>query len=471
MIFEENDLLLSRRSGSSFVEQIIRPNTGSLVTFDNNLLPIVVPSSSIRVVSSSYALTASYALNSVAPLPISALTSGSIVTVRNGEKNTILKGQVVKIFKAPSTHSLNTDKVVVRLADALEHVIGSEVYGDILGVAAENINTGTEGDVLTKGYLGGIDTSTGFTDGDIIYVSPTTSGSFTKVKPVPPIESIQVGHITKIGSSDGVIFVDIKQPLTLDFVSNVSSSSSPRDNSLFVYDGARNVWYDKADGLVLSGSLSGSDVSAGSLTAGTVVVQDSLTALNITSTNNIVSENDITATRDIWVGRQLIASGSTAPFRVVSAVDNSNVLYVTGSRVGIGNKMDPAFTLEVNGSFAATTKSFVIDHQEQPGKRLVHATLEGPEHAVFIRGRSNSLELEMPEYWKWLIDENSITVHLTAIGNANVYFVKKIENNKIYIDFDKKQSLWSKLFKDSDINFYYLVNAERKDVDRLQTVI
>lgn len=471
MIFKDNDLLLSIRSGGSFEEQIIRPNSGSVILFDQNLSPTVVPTSSISVLSSSYSLTASYLLNNVAPLPISSETSGSIVSVRNGTRDTITKGQVVKIYKAPSTHSLNTDKVVVKLADALEHTIGSNVYGDILGVAIENISPSTEGYVITKGYLSNIDTSAGFTDGDVVYVSPTVSGSFTNVKPLPPIESIQVGHITKVGSSDGIIFVDIKQPVTFEFISSVSSSSSPQNNSLLVYDGARNVWYDKSSDLVLSGSLSGSNVDAGTLTAGTVIVQDSLTALNITSTNNIVSDNDVTVTRDLWVGNQIIASGSNAPFRVVSKLDNTNVLYVTGSRVGINNRMDPAFNLEVNGSFAASTKSFVIDHQSLPGKRLVHATLEGPEHAVFIRGRSNSLEIPLPDYWVWLIDDITITVHLTAIGSPDIYYFKKIENNKIYIDVDRKISLWNKMFKRNNVDFYYLINAERKDVDRLQTII
>jgi hypothetical protein len=133
--------------------------------------------------------------------------------------------------------------------------------------------------------------------------------------------------------------------------------------------------------------------------------------------------------------------------------------------------MDPQFNLEINGSFAATTKSFVIDHQEIPGKRLVHATLEGPEHAVFVRGRSNNLVIEFPEYWSWLIDEATVTVHLTAIGSPDTYYVEKIENNKAYIAVDRKSSFFKKLLGKQKVDFYYIINAERKDVDKLQTVI
>jgi hypothetical protein len=112
-----------------------------------------------------------------------------------------------------------------------------------------------------------------------------------------------------------------------------------------------------------------------------------------------------------------------------------------------------------------------VDHQGQPGKRLVHATLEGPEHAVFIRGRSNSLKIELPEYWKWLTDERAITVHLTAIGRPDIYYVDKIEDNIVYIKVDRKISLWNKLFNNNNVDFYYLINSERKDVDKLQIVI
>jgi len=133
--------------------------------------------------------------------------------------------------------------------------------------------------------------------------------------------------------------------------------------------------------------------------------------------------------------------------------------------------MDPAFNFEINGSFAATTKSFVIDHQELPGKRLVHATLEGPEHAVFVRGRSNNMVIEFPDYWTWLIDENTVTVHLTAIGSPDTYYVEKVEGNKAYIAVDRKTSFFKKMFTQPKVDFYYMVNAERKDVDKLQTII
>ena len=69
-------------------------------------------------------------------------------------------------------------------------------------------------------------------------------------------------------------------------------------------------------------------------------------------------------------------SGSTDPFTILP---NGNV--------GI-NDTSPSFNLEVGGSFAATTKSFVIDHPTKEKHKLRYACLEGPENSVYEFGRS-----------------------------------------------------------------------------------
>jgi hypothetical protein len=122
--------------------------------------------------------------------------------------------------------------------------------------------------------------------------------------------------------------------------------------------------------------------------------------------------------------------------------------------VGIGTTT-PGYKLEVNGSFAATTKSFVIDHPTKEGMKLRHGSLEGPENGVYVRGRlTNSNTIELPEYWLGLVDEDSITVQLTAIGKQQNPWVKNIVNNTIVIEAD------------AEIDCFYMINAERKDVEK-----
>jgi hypothetical protein len=82
--------------------------------------------------------------------------------------------------------------------------------------------------------------------------------------------------------------------------------------------------------------------------------------------------------------------------------------------------------------------------------------LEGPEHGVYFRGKTNSIEIELPDYWVGLVDENSITVHLTPIGKGCTHYVEKIEDNKVSIGCGC-----------GEINVFFIVHAERKDVPKV----
>lgn len=110
----------------------------------------------------------------------------------------------------------------------------------------------------------------------------------------------------------------------------------------------------------------------------------------------------------------------------------------------------------------ASIKNFVIDHPTKEGKKLVHTCLEGPESAVYVRGRlNNENEIHLPEYWTKLVDENSITVSITPIGESQNVFVSKIENNKIILE--EKNYL--------PINCFYHIFGTRLDVEELVTEI
>lgn len=108
----------------------------------------------------------------------------------------------------------------------------------------------------------------------------------------------------------------------------------------------------------------------------------------------------------------------------------------------------------ITGLLSATTKSFIIDHPTKENYKLRYACLEGPENSVYIRGRTTDNVIELPDYWTGLVDEDSITVNLTPIGNHSIW-IEEINNNKVYINSESK------------INCFYIVFAERKDVEKL----
>jgi hypothetical protein len=112
--------------------------------------------------------------------------------------------------------------------------------------------------------------------------------------------------------------------------------------------------------------------------------------------------------------------------------------------------------VNVSGDFSATTKRFLIDHPTKPGFKLQHGNLEGPEHGVYLRGKSTTKKISLPEYWTGLVDPNSITITLTPVGRHQNLYVKKISKTFIEIAGAHK------------IEFFYLIQATRKDVAPLQ---
>ena len=116
------------------------------------------------------------------------------------------------------------------------------------------------------------------------------------------------------------------------------------------------------------------------------------------------------------------------------------------------------YVLEVSGSLAATTKSFVIDHPTKEGMKLRHGSLEGPEDGVYVRGKLKDTNvIELPDYWTGLVHEDTITVNLTAIGGKQDIWVEDIVDNTVIVG------------SDGPINCFYTVYGERKDVDRWDT--
>ena len=132
-------------------------------------------------------------------------------------------------------------------------------------------------------------------------------------------------------------------------------------------------------------------------------------------------------------------------------------------RTSAGN-MTIAGNLQVSGTITGVInpqawKGFDIKHPKKPNRRIRHICVEGPEAAIYVRGTlKGSNVIELPEYWDGLIDIESISVHLTPIGNYQELYVDKIEWGKKVIVKNNQVSA---------INFYYKVEAARIDGEPL----
>jgi hypothetical protein len=74
---------------------------------------------------------------------------------------------------------------------------------------------------------------------------------------------------------------------------------------------------------------------------------------------------------------------------------------------------------------------FDMPHPNKKGWRLRHVCIEGPEIAVYCRGKvpENGV-IELPSFWNGLVNPEDMTISLTPIGSWQELFVKEIKWGK-----------------------------------------
>ena len=133
---------------------------------------------------------------------------------------------------------------------------------------------------------------------------------------------------------------------------------------------------------------------------------------------------------------------------------------ISGSKINIAS---PALTLNGRNWMQVVTavdinsgkKPFDIKHPSKDGWRLRYVCLEGPTADVYLKGklRGESV-INLPDYWKDLVDIETITVSLTPTTNYQELFVKKVESDYRIIIGNQAGSA---------VNCDYVVYGERKD--------
>jgi len=107
-----------------------------------------------------------------------------------------------------------------------------------------------------------------------------------------------------------------------------------------------------------------------------------------------------------------------------------------GSNIGAGGNILAQGNIISNcgGHVLAAKKNFDIPHPTKEGWRLRHTCPEGPSNDVYFRGRVlNRTEILLPVYWKKLVDWTTITVSLTPVGAHQNVIVKRIDEDKVYL--------------------------------------
>ena len=156
------------------------------------------------------------------------------------------------------------------------------------------------------------------------------------------------------------------------------------------------------------------------------------------------------------------SEGQSGDLRVADDVtvgDNLTVADITTINGGKGSLViDNEAIQNKKGVIKQKWKGFDIEHPGKKGYRIRHICIEGPEGAVYVRGRvKNTNEIVLPSYWKDLVHERSITVQLQPIGSHQDVIIKRWDSEKVYLQSNASMP----------IDCFYHIFGERKDGEKL----
>jgi hypothetical protein len=181
-------------------------------------------------------------------------THGTVEVGLKGGNVTLQIGQEVVLRVVNKTGSPITNGQVVRVVAVTGGVTGVALAqadsdansGTTIGIATEDIADNAQGFITTQGLVHDVNTNS-FNEGDILYLSPTTAGGITNIKPVAPQHMVIVGYVAKKSITDGHILLHVQNGYELDELHNVYiNSGTLANNQVLTYESSTQLWKNKA---------------------------------------------------------------------------------------------------------------------------------------------------------------------------------------------------------------------------------
>jgi hypothetical protein len=158
----------------------------------------------------------------------------SIQLVKSSTNNGLLNGKAVYIVGSDGGN----------ITAAYAQAIGEGTSSKTFGVMTETATGGNKAFCTTFGLVRNIDTSH-LTEGAIVWLSPTTAGELTTVKPSAPNHTVMIGLCVRSSAQNGVIFVTVNNGYELEELHNVSITNVTNGQAL-VYDSATSLWKNQS---------------------------------------------------------------------------------------------------------------------------------------------------------------------------------------------------------------------------------
>jgi hypothetical protein len=215
-----------------------------------------------------------------------------------------------------------------RLGVALAQANNDNNSADTIGLVVETIDNNQEGIIYVVGEIDGINTtgslqSETWVDGDVLYLSPTTAGRITNVKPTAPQHLVVIGYVVYAHATQGKIYVKVNNGFELGELHDVDTT------------GATNGQVLKFNGTIWTAQTDLNSGVWGSIT-GTLSSQTDLQSALDGKVDENATITGATKTKITYDAKGLVTSGADATTADIAASTNKN--YVTDAQLTvIGN--------------------------------------------------------------------------------------------------------------------------------------
>jgi hypothetical protein len=261
---------------------------------------------------------------------IAGATSNVLLPIRNTTGATLTKGTAVYISGA--TGQLSTVSKAIATSDATS--------AQTLGLITADLANNSNGNVTLIGTITNINTSA-YSDGQQLYLSPTTAGTLTATKPYAPDHLVYMAVVEHAHPTQGKLFVKVQNGYELDELHDVSAQS-PTNGQTIVYNSTSDLWEKNTvsltvgvngtlpvanggtgqtsftNGQLLIGNTTGNTLSKATLTAGTnVSITNGAGSITINATDQYVGT--VTSVAALTLGTtgtdlsSTVANGTTTP--------------------------------------------------------------------------------------------------------------------------------------------------------------
>jgi len=239
-------------------------------------------------------------------------TDGTVDLRLKGNNVTLQLGQetVVRVVNKTGADLLESQYKVVRVRIASEGgaqgqrlaVVLAQGNNDpdsvtTLGIVTEDIGNNQEGFITVFGNVNGINTTGSlqgetWADGDVLFLSPTTPGSLTKVKPVAPNHTVVMGYVVYAHGVNGKIFVKVDNGYEIDELHNVKITSVA-NNDLLQYDSTQQVWKNVTVATAVPTPTLAAVTTAGNTTSNSIIYSGATEAIrpSVDSTGALGASN------------------------------------------------------------------------------------------------------------------------------------------------------------------------------------